>query len=231
MGLPSCDHCETAWIYLTTYMIFNCAFNILIVLIIKNAGSSLMVIIMTLRLPLTQAAFCFPFIQSPPDVFRWTSGLGLAVILSGLVCYRWVSISNLFSYYLQSATASEEESAREEHDAAAVLPIFGVGVAAYATTLRGRKVTVPVRSAYQLRYGLYAQLGVVSSPATPHRRERGPWSNASSQSSPLSSRSTSSPASKPVSSIASPRRWAITTRSGTPPAPSSLSLSDNATSV
>ena len=87
--LPPCDDCSGAWIPIAAYVVFNLLFNVYTVLLIKYGSATLMFIIMTLRLPMIQAAFSIRSINDPPDSFGWAAGAGLAAILAGLVVYRW----------------------------------------------------------------------------------------------------------------------------------------------
>ena len=90
-SLPPCDDCESAWIPIVAYIVFNLLFNVYTVLLIKYGSATLMFIIMTLRLPMIQWAFSVRAFNDPPDSFGLAAGMGLTVILLGLVVYRWPS--------------------------------------------------------------------------------------------------------------------------------------------
>lgn len=87
--LPTCDDCHGAWIPIVLYIVFNLLFNVFTVLLIKYGSSTLMFIIMTLRMPLVQLAFTMRMFSDPPDSFGWSAGTGLILILIGLGCYRY----------------------------------------------------------------------------------------------------------------------------------------------
>lgn len=91
-----CDDCSGAWLPVMLYIFFNCLYNLAIVLVIKYGSAALLWIVLTVRLPLVQMASALPFLFNPPDTFRVTSIIGLLVILGGLICYRWQSVSTLF---------------------------------------------------------------------------------------------------------------------------------------
>jgi len=98
-GAPAdshCDSCDGAWIPIFVYTIFNLGYNLFIVLTIKYGSAALLWIILTLRLPLVQIAFAIPAITAPnpADPFRWSSVVGLFVILAGLILYRWSSVAS-----------------------------------------------------------------------------------------------------------------------------------------
>lgn len=108
-GAPTdehCDDCTGAWLPIMGYIMFNCAYNLFIMLVIKHGGASLLWIILTLRLPLVQIAFAIPALNNPPDDFKVTAIIGLFVILLGLILYRYSSI-------VGSAEAEEEEDIGE----------------------------------------------------------------------------------------------------------------------
>jgi hypothetical protein len=94
-GAPAgshCDQCEGAWLPTVGYIFFNCMYNFFIVLVIKHGNAALLWIILTIRLPLVQIAFAIPSLTNPPDPFRWSSILGLFIILAGLICYRYAAV-------------------------------------------------------------------------------------------------------------------------------------------
>lgn len=62
---------------------------------IKYGSAALLWIILTLRLPLVQIAFAIRAINDPPDAFKVTSIIGLLVIITGLVLYRWSSVASV----------------------------------------------------------------------------------------------------------------------------------------
>lgn len=95
-GAPTdarCDDCHGAWLPVCGYIVFNCAYNLFIMLVIKHGSAALLWITLTLRLPLVQIAFAISAINNPPDSFHATSIVGLFVILAGLILYRWSSVA------------------------------------------------------------------------------------------------------------------------------------------
>ena len=87
------DECSKAPLYVTTYLVFNLAYNVLIILILKFGSANILWLAMTVMVPLGSMAFSLPFVpeHKPP---RATDVLGLLVILTGLILYRfWPSVS------------------------------------------------------------------------------------------------------------------------------------------
>ena len=85
---PPCDMCSGAFVPVVFYLIFNCGFNVFIMLVVKHGSAALFYVIMTLRLPLVNLAFSWSLIQNPPEPFsNYTIG-GLLIIIAGLVAYR-----------------------------------------------------------------------------------------------------------------------------------------------
>jgi len=161
-GIQQCDDCAGAVYVIIIYLLFNCCYNVFIVLVIKHGSASLMYIVMTLRLPVVQLAFSLKFINNPPDRFPWTSVLGLIVILSGLVAYRWSSID-------QKPKEGEED-------------VIGfVGATAFPVAIRRQITATLKRSGAQIRSVLHAKLGVIDTPKTPHSpRTRSPTTRSPS---------------------------------------------------
>jgi drug/metabolite transporter (DMT)-like permease len=160
------DDCAGSWVPLTVYLIFNLAFNMFSVLLIKHGSATLMFIIMTLRLPMVQWAFSIAWISSPPDHFAWTSGIGLIVILAGLIFYRWPS----------KATGKGEGDT--DHY---IMPGVFDNRSVYAALHREQQHKLK-RSAHQIRSSLYSALGVIDSPPTPYSpgaRKFSPKANSS----------------------------------------------------
>jgi len=86
---PNPDNCAlVAPLFVTLYLGFNVAYNILIIMILKYGSSNILWLAMTLMVPLGSIAFTLPFKYlslklKPTDV------VGLFVILGGLIIYRF----------------------------------------------------------------------------------------------------------------------------------------------
>ena len=70
------------------YLIFNQAYNLLIILIIKYGSSNLLFMALTIMVPLGNFAFTLPFVPGNAPLHT-TDVIGLIVISGGLVCYRF----------------------------------------------------------------------------------------------------------------------------------------------
>ena len=83
------DDCYySAPILVTVYLIFNQAYNLLIILIIKYGSSNLLFMALTIMVPLGNFAFTLPFVPGNAPL-KATDVIGLIVICGGLVCYRF----------------------------------------------------------------------------------------------------------------------------------------------
>jgi len=155
-GLPPCDNCPGSWLPLMLYMTFNILFNLFTVTVIKFGGATLMFVVMTLRLPLTQFAFSIPAINDPPDKIDGFTIGGLVFILTGLIFYKY----------------TKDEGEKEEDDFV-IPPILGM-TQAYSALRHERAIRIH-RDAKQIRSQLYASLGIIPSPPTPrtHRTRVG----------------------------------------------------------
>lgn len=86
--LPS-DNCKMAPIFVSLYLVFNIAYNILIIMMLKYGGANLLWLAMTFMVPLGNFAFALPFMPEKVTL-KATDYVGLVVILGGLVVYRFV---------------------------------------------------------------------------------------------------------------------------------------------
>jgi len=87
--LPS-DNCATAPFLVATYCVANLGYNVLIIVILKQGGSNLLWLCLTVMVPLASVFFAFPFVPAANRsvITPWTL-VGLIVILAGLVIYRF----------------------------------------------------------------------------------------------------------------------------------------------
>lgn len=83
------DDCHfTGPMFVTVYLIFNQMYNLLIILILKYGSANLLYMVLTLMVPLGNAAFTLPFVPSHTSL-KFTDILGLVIICSGLGCFRF----------------------------------------------------------------------------------------------------------------------------------------------
>jgi len=94
---PKLDNCHYAPYYIAFYCIFNLAYNILIILVIKFSSANLLWLARTITVPLGSIAFSFRFMPEHKPLSGFDIG-GLIVLMSGLIGYRfWPEIrSRLF---------------------------------------------------------------------------------------------------------------------------------------
>ena len=76
--------------FVNIYFMFNQAYNLLIILILKYGNANLLWMALTLMVPLGNVAFTLPFVPehqplAPTDI------IGLVVIMAGLICYRFAA--------------------------------------------------------------------------------------------------------------------------------------------
>jgi len=86
---PHQDKCRPfAPIFVTLYILFNVCYNILLILILKFGSANILFLSSTLMVPLGHAAFALPFMPEH-NILQATDFMGLTVILSGLIVYRF----------------------------------------------------------------------------------------------------------------------------------------------
>ncbi|CAI5707881.1 hypothetical protein KXD40_005047 [Peronospora effusa] len=84
------DDCEKATIYVTAYMLFNVAYNLLIILILKFGSANILWLAMTIMVPLGNVAFTFPFMPEHQPLHAKDIA-GLVFIMLGLFVYRFMA--------------------------------------------------------------------------------------------------------------------------------------------
>jgi len=106
-SIPTISSLRAIWGVLF-YMIFNIAYNVFLVLVIKHGSAALMYATSTVVLPLGSIAFIIPAFMGqhaiPFDVY---TGIGLAVVLIGLVIYRFGDLL-IRNYWAKQAKRRQE---------------------------------------------------------------------------------------------------------------------------
>lgn len=82
------DDCSLGPIFVNVYILFNLAYNVLIILLIKYGSSNILWLCITLQVPIANLAFALPFMPNSTPV-TWEDGVGLLVIMAGLIVYRF----------------------------------------------------------------------------------------------------------------------------------------------
>ncbi|KAG2831014.1 hypothetical protein PC129_g11391 [Phytophthora cactorum] len=81
--------CEKATVYVTAYLLFNVAYNLLIILILKFGSANILWLAMTIMVPLGNVAFTFPFMPEHQPLHAKDIA-GLLFIMLGLFVYRFL---------------------------------------------------------------------------------------------------------------------------------------------
>uniref|UniRef100_A0AAV1UY18 Drug/Metabolite Transporter (DMT) Superfamily n=1 Tax=Peronospora matthiolae TaxID=2874970 RepID=A0AAV1UY18_9STRA len=83
------DNCDKATIYVTAYLLFNVAYNLLIILILKFGSANILWLAMTIMVPLGNVAFTFPFMPEHQPLHAKDIA-SLVLIMLGLFIYRFL---------------------------------------------------------------------------------------------------------------------------------------------
>eukprot|EP00633_Aureoumbra_lagunensis_P002653 CAMPEP_0197300146 /NCGR_PEP_ID=MMETSP0890-20130614/47716_1 /TAXON_ID=44058 ORGANISM="Aureoumbra lagunensis, Strain CCMP1510" /NCGR_SAMPLE_ID=MMETSP0890 /ASSEMBLY_ACC=CAM_ASM_000533 /LENGTH=484 /DNA_ID=CAMNT_0042778825 /DNA_START=571 /DNA_END=2025 /DNA_ORIENTATION=- len=81
------DNCGTAPYFVSAFLVFNLAYNVLIILILKLGSSALLYLGSTVLVPVSNGMFALPFIPGNKPL-HLADVLGLFVIMLGLILYR-----------------------------------------------------------------------------------------------------------------------------------------------
>ena len=82
------DHCESAPLYVTLYIVFNLAYNVLVILVLKYSSAMMLAMLSTILVPMSNVAFSLRFIPGHQPL-RPSDLMGLLIIMLGLVMYRF----------------------------------------------------------------------------------------------------------------------------------------------
>jgi len=205
-GMPGqrpCDHCESAWAPVMTYLVFNLLFNICTMLVIKHGSAALSFLVATLRMPLSSIAFSSTLIMGAQAV-KPTFGdlLSLCVIICGLVAYRYGGrflkrqlrrenasmimsptddISSPSAWQSPSQSPGEDGQERKESHRWRFAPLFVMNPGAQPVLLYVRETKPMPRSAERVRSDLIRRLGAASPLQSPKLRHLSPPSSPASR--------------------------------------------------
>mmetsp|Transcript_15886 Transcript_15886/g.24043 ORF Transcript_15886/g.24043 Transcript_15886/m.24043 type:complete len:628 (-) Transcript_15886:758-2641(-) len=131
------DLCSESPLYVNIYLVFNVAFNILLVFVLKFGSANVLFMAATIMVPIGNLAFALPFIPGSMPLHD-SDIAGLLVILLGLVTYRFGSS---FKCRRKCKRRSGDENSAAADDEGnlfspgSVLPFSPDGVRRYARTL------------------------------------------------------------------------------------------------
>ncbi|CAE7917889.1 crtp3, partial [Symbiodinium sp. KB8] len=107
-GIPP-DDCKSAAFYLSVYLVFNLAYNILIIYLLKFGGSNILWLSITFTVPLVNVAFALPFMPNHKTL-TWENWVGLVLIMGGLIVYRfWDKLAKSYCPAWACAKPKEEK--------------------------------------------------------------------------------------------------------------------------
>lgn len=76
-------------LFVNVYLSLNLCYNILIIFVLKFGSSNVLWLALTIMVPVGNVAFCLPFMPGGGEEIHASDVIGLAVILLGLVMYRF----------------------------------------------------------------------------------------------------------------------------------------------
>jgi hypothetical protein len=132
------DLCSESPLYVNIFLVFNVAFNILLVFVLKFGSANVLFMAATIMVPIGNLAFALPFIPGSMPLHD-SDIAGLIVILLGLVTYRfgssfkWRSIRNV-----KRRSSADDKSNTDEGNLfspGSILPFSPNGVRRYARSL------------------------------------------------------------------------------------------------
>lgn len=186
------DDCAYGPFYVNTYLFFNVIYNFLIVVVLKHGSANILWMASTVIVPVSNIVFSFKFMPGSKPLTFWDF-LGLFVIMSGLIIYRfsaqikWLLDVIVFGTELPAESLVEAETARKMRTVGMKaegkqLKYVGLNQIEALQTLVDIRVKKEqrkslVRSSDQIRGALFMKLGI---PPSPHITMMGSPSRTSS---------------------------------------------------
>jgi len=161
------DHCPRAWIDVCVYILFNLLYNLCTLLVLKYGSATLVFVASSIRLPLVNIAFTWTWLMGPEYVQKLNNYdiIGLAVIIVGLICYR-------FGYIPCLAKKRKKGTPEEEHSLSwgfmnpsdKDISLIGVGGFDGGVVFIGRskRVLLKPKNAEALRKEYFNRLGITT---------------------------------------------------------------------
>ena len=181
-SLVPLDDCSTAPLYVSTYLLFNIIFNILIVVILKHGSANIMWMASTVIVPLSNLAFSMDFMPGHKPLNSFDI-VGLVVIMLGLVLYRfsdkllslwarWTSDeSELVDEELEERSALVSRSAESRQTKFVGLNQIEGIQSLFDSRIAQAQRTALFRSPQQIKGSLLLRLGIPPSPHVQHMLE------------------------------------------------------------
>lgn len=103
--------------FVNIYLLLNVLYNVLIIYILKFGSSNVLWLALTIMVPVGNLAFTLPFMPGGGGPMHFSDILGLVVILTGLVMYRFGStlVDNLLPAPWMAVPPSFDESSGADH--------------------------------------------------------------------------------------------------------------------
>lgn len=102
------DNCSSAPLFVSLYLLFNVLYNFLIVIILKYGSANILWLASTVIVPLSNVVFSLKFVPNSKPMGSMDL-VGLAVIMTGLVIYRFSSqVIELYEYLTNSKVDQDE---------------------------------------------------------------------------------------------------------------------------
>lgn len=155
-SVPPRDDCRMSPLFVNSYLVFNIAYNVLIILILKHGSANLLFLALTIMVPAGNVAFALKFVPGHKPM-EATDIAGLIIIMIGLTTYRFMG------FFVAKCKGKKETKEEELTSKKRIYLSANQAEAAQGVleTMSQRVVIVrdsrAVRSAYLSRLGIEAQ--------------------------------------------------------------------------
>ena len=168
------DNCDMAPVFVWTYIVFNVVYNVLIIVILKYGSANILWLSSTVIVPLSNVAFSLSFMPNAQPM-QSIDLLGLLVIMSGLVVYRFLTpLLTLWHSLTGTLSVEEMEADKLARDIAmktqqkqthfiGLNQIEAVNTLIDTRVMKEQKMAL-VRTPQQIRSTFLVRLGIPPSP-------------------------------------------------------------------
>eukprot|EP00128_Syssomonas_multiformis_P005614 Colp12_sorted_trinity150504_noHs@32929 len=163
-SLPGDEACNETPIVFVIFLVFNIAYNILMLMVFKLGSATLAVVASALRVALSDVGFQWKFLSGPAyKDLTWYDGVALVILIGGLFAYR---LRPERSSKAPAVTTTTEGAVATPHLPRSIPSFSGYAAATgnefpHTYLLEGDEPRIPKRrTRSQIRGRLYQQIGI-----------------------------------------------------------------------
>ena len=108
------DECSMGFIYVSTYLVFNVGYNLIMIVILKHGSANILWMASTVIVPLSNVAFSLQFMPNHQPM-KTMDIVGLVIIMFGLLIYRFTAqMYTVYEKLVGKGVSKEEQAIRRK---------------------------------------------------------------------------------------------------------------------